>query len=98
MTESCTIKGIAIKDGKLVYSDVSTYDVTHFEVVAPVISLDGTKVVLTCATEGAKIFYTTDGSIPSQSHGKLYSNPISRSADLVIEAIAVTDNFRNSTV
>ena len=56
LTGNCTMKAIAIKDGKLFDSDVSTYDVTHFEVVAPVISLDGTKVVLTCATEGAKIF------------------------------------------
>ena len=98
LTGNCTIKAIAIKDGKLFDSEVYTYEVTHFEVVAPVISLDGTKVVLTCATEGAKIFYTTDGSIPSQSHGKLYSNPISWSADLVIEAIAVKDNYRSSNV
>ena len=98
LTENCTIKAIAIKDGKLFDSEVYTYEVTHFEVVAPVISLDGTKVVLTCATEGAKIFYTTDGSNPSQSHGKLYSNPISWSADLLIYAIAVKDNYRNSNV
>ena len=98
LTGNCNIKAIAIKDGKLFDSDVSTYDVTHFEVVSPVISLEGTKVVLTCATEGAKIYYTTDGSTPSQSHGKLYSNPISWSADLQIYAIAVKDNYRNSNV
>ena len=38
--------------------------------------LNPTNVALVCATPGASIYYTTDGSVPSTTNGALYVNPI----------------------
>lgn len=54
-----------------------------------------TAVTLTTATEGAKIFYTTDGSEPDLT-SKLYTGPILITADTTIRAIAVKAGMTNS--
>lgn len=56
-----------------------------------------TAVTLTTATEGAKIFYTTDGSEPDLT-SKLYTGPILITAETVIKAIAVKAGMTNSDV
>ena len=56
-----------------------------------------TAVTLTTATEGAKIFYTTDGSEPDLT-SKLYTGPILITAETVIRAIAVKAGMTNSDV
>lgn len=56
-----------------------------------------TAVTLTTATEGAKIFYTTDGSEPGLT-SKLYTGPILITAETVIKAIAVKAGMTNSDV
>lgn len=50
----------------------------------------GTKVTLSCATEGAVIFYTTDGSNPDMESSR-YSSKITISADKTIKAVAYKD-------
>ena len=50
----------------------------------------GTSVKITCATEGAKFYYTTDGSEPTSSSTE-YKNAISETAAVTIKAIAVKD-------
>ncbi len=45
-------------------------------------------VELTCDTEGAKIYYTTDGSVPSES-STLYTGPITISESTTLRAIAI---------
>lgn len=44
-------------------------------------------VEITCATEGAEIHYTTDGSTPTRD-SKLYSGPLTVMTDMVIKARA----------
>lgn len=54
----------------------------------PVISVSGATVTLTCATEGAKLYYTTDGTEPTAESAE-YSSPIKMTESATVRAIAV---------
>ena len=60
---------------------------------------DGSTVTLSCATAGADIYYTTDGSTPTES-SELYSSPIAldfgANNTFTIKAIAVASGFTDS--
>lgn len=59
----------------------------------------GTTVELASATEGAKIFYTTDGTTPDMNSAVYSSsNPITITAAVTIKAIAVAEGKDPSTV
>lgn len=55
-------------------------------------------VTLACATSGATIKFTTDGSTPSRSHGTTYSSAISVGSATTIKAIAYKDGMIDSAV
>ena len=57
-----------------------------------------TDVEILCATEGASIYYTTDGSVPSATNGTPYLSPIVITEMTVINAIAVKDGMADSEV
>lgn len=59
--------------------------------------LPGTVIQLFCATEGAKIFYTTDGSVPTTQSTE-YTAPITVNETQTVKAIAVKDGMENSEV
>lgn len=71
---------------------------------APVFSLAdgkyfGTQTVsITSETDGASIYYTTDGSTPSASNGTLYTAPISVETSVTLKAIAVKSGNNDSGV
>ncbi len=86
------------------------YDDTHgtvdpvLETVAtPVISpagglvTAGTAVEISCDTQGATIFYTVDGTLPS-SGSFVYEGPITVSNDMQIKAFAAKDGMTPSEV
>lgn len=54
-------------------------------------------VTLTCATQGATIYYTTDGSTPTTA-SSVYSSAISLNATTTIKAIAVKSGMNDSEV
>ncbi|MDR0597892.1 MAG: chitobiase/beta-hexosaminidase C-terminal domain-containing protein, partial [Treponema sp.] len=56
-----------------------------------------TPVILTTATEGAEIYYTTDGTPPDNTKTR-YTDPIVITADLVIKAIAAKQGLADSAV
>ncbi len=85
----------------------SNYSITCTEQVeAPVFGLaagtyyEGKTITLTCATEDATIYYTTDGSTPSNTNGTEYTAAISLNerAITTIKAIAVKAGMDNSEV
>ncbi|MCQ2591748.1 MAG: SUMF1/EgtB/PvdO family nonheme iron enzyme [Treponema sp.] len=57
----------------------------------------GTSVTITCATKGAKIYYTTDGTTPTTSSTE-YTAAISVTSAVTIKAIAVKDGMNDSAV
>ena len=57
----------------------------------------GTEVTITCATEGATIHYTTDGSTPDETSAT-YSGPITVNTSMTIKAMAVKTDMKNSSV
>ena len=73
-------------------------------VEAPVISPNGgaiyaeTEISIACATEGASIYYTIDGSEPSAENGTLYEAPFTLAEDATVKAIAVAEGMENSSV
>ena len=57
----------------------------------------GTAISLSCATDGATIYYTVDGSVPTIA-STVYTTPISITAAKTIKAIAVKTGSNNSAV
>lgn len=61
-------------------------------------------VTLSSATEGATIYYTTDGTEPDKTNGEIYTAPIAvtgtagESVDTTIKAIAVKERMQDSEV
>ena len=57
-----------------------------------------TNVQITCATEGAQIYYTTDGTTPATDNGTLYTGSIAISKTTVLRAAAFVTGYQSSDV
>jgi uncharacterized protein (TIGR02145 family) len=55
-------------------------------------------VTINSAPGGAIIYYTTDGSAPSLTHGTQYVGPVAVSVNQTLKAVAIKAGFSNSTV
>ena len=82
----------------------STQTAPKLTVAAPVFKPDGATsfrgtqmVEIYCATPGASIYYTTDGTTPT-STGTIYSGAISLTSTTTIKAIAVKADMNGSAV
>ena len=60
----------------------------------------GTEIILTCATEGAVIRYTLDGSIPDCMSGYVYTQPIVLfgQQQVTVTAVACAEGYNPSEV
>ncbi|MGN7382559.1 chitobiase/beta-hexosaminidase C-terminal domain-containing protein, partial [Paenibacillus sp. SAFN-117] len=105
VTEEMTLKAIAVKEGML-DSEVMEEQYTILQpgqVASPIASPSGgavpsgTKVTLSTTTEGATIYYTTDGSEPTSSSAE-YTTPIEVTEEMTIKAIAVKEGMLDSEV
>lgn len=111
--KDCEISGSTDKVGEQTVSvkyggQTVQFTVTVLERPAPTTTVEkplieiaefygGKRAILSCATEGADIYYTTDGSTPSASSQK-YTAPIEMTADTELNAIAVKSGMNNSAV
>ena len=106
-SSSVTIRAIAVAEGKAP-SAVAVFRYTRAgQVATPTFSqtageIDtGTAVAITSATANASIYYSTDGTTPTQdnlSSLSLYVAPISVTRAVTIKAIAVRDGMEASEV
>ena len=96
VTSPTTIKAIATHT-TLPSSEVATLEIT--QVAAPTIQNNGSNAIsITSATEGAAIYYTTDGTNPTTS-STAYTGPLTENVSgVTIKAIAVKENMIKSEV
>ena len=102
-----TIKAIAVADD-LESSDISTFNYGFAEqVAAPIASYAsgelemGTKVTFTSATEGATIYYRTDGkdiNLARKNELEIYKEPITINQATNFKVIAVKDKMQDSNI
>lgn len=104
ITETTTVKAIAIKNGASSEIVSATYTISNIETVAtPVIAPDAgnyndpQQITITCATDEAIIYYTTDGTDPT-AESTLYTEPFTLSASATVKAIAVKEGYNNSDI
>ena len=92
-TRKCSVCG---------YEDTVTDEGSKI-VATPIFSIEsgavnsGTEVTITCSTEGAKIYYTTDGTEPTAASTE-YTAAISVKEAVTLKAIAVKDGMNDSAV
>ena len=97
ITESTTLKAIAIKDG--VESDVASATYTMNRPEAPTFDVaEGTfasafTLHLATATDGATIYYTTDGTTPTSSNSAYTTGIDIPAASTTVKAVAVKNGL-----
>ncbi len=101
ITQAITIKAIAVAEG---YTDSQVASASYtIKVATPTFSVEagavdsGTSLTISCTTEGATIYYTTNGSEPTSS-STAYSEAISLTEAVTIKAIAVAEGCTDSDV
>lgn len=102
ITETTTLKAIAVKEGYF-NSDIATAEYIINKVKNPVFShIEGSynyffNVEITTETDGATIYYTTDGTDPTTT-SSVYSTPIPVTETTTLKAIAVKGEIKSYTV
>ena len=98
-----TIKAIAVKDGypessvaEAAYTIAEPCATPTFSVAAGAYST-AQSITISCATDGATIYYTTNGTVPTSSSTE-YTSAISLNSDKTIKAIAIKDGYANSAI
>lgn len=77
---------------------INAYYISHLSSCdAPIISCEDNTVTITCGTEGATIYYTTDGTDPT-SESTSYSQPFDITESCTIKAIAIAEGMPDSVV
>ena len=96
LTENCTIKAIAVKDNNV--SEIVEREIDIFKVQNPVITILESApytVTISSATADAKIYYTLDGTNPSDK-SVLYEGPFNLTDYCTVKAIGKKNNFYDS--
>jgi hypothetical protein len=105
ITPPVTLKAIAVKAGledsdvlEVRYTVIQPAAAPEADPPAGAVALN-TAVALTTATEGADIYYTTDGTNPDKTKAETkYTAPVTISAAATIKAIAVKEGWLDSAV
>ena len=106
LTEDVTVKALAVLGQYQSSAVTAAYTVAEPEVEpveAPVFNpaagavKKGTKVSIVCATEGAVIYYTVDGTEPTAESTE-YKNEIEITANVTVKAIAIKGEAKSEVV
>lgn len=92
-----TVKAIAVRNAESTTVAQQTYNTLSLE--KPVISISPAgAVTITCASAGATIRYTTDGTNPTSSSGTVYSGTFNVANLTTVKAIAYKAGYDDSEV
>ena len=94
-----TLQAIAFKTS-MVDSAVASQPYA-IQCVAPTITVTSTQplsLTIATTTPGATIRYTTDGSVPTETHGTVYSGPVLPTASGTLKALAYLSTMADSPV
>ena len=89
-----SIKEKTITETKIEYVDKTYCSAVTFTSEA---TADGVKVTMATTTEGAVIYYTTDGTLPTKESTE-YSKTVEFTKDATVKAIAIKEGIDNSPV
>lgn len=97
ITSATTVKAIATHAG---YQASTVAELAITQVATPSIQDNGSNAIsITCATDGATIYYTTDGSTPTTTSSAEYTGPLTENVSgVTIKAIAVKENMITSAM
>ena len=106
ISESTTVRAKAFKTDWFPSEEVvQTFTRVWYTNETPVISAESAtfdttsqEVAISCATEGATVYYTIDGSEPSAANGRVYKGPFNIYDSVTVKAIAVKDDWKDSAV
>lgn len=74
-----SIHGETLQLTPIAFEDAEVVETPAITPAASSLDIDTQSIEITCATEGAEIYYTTNGEDPDDSNGEYYSAPISLS-------------------
>ena len=107
LTATTTVKAMAVATGytnsAVVSATFTKSGTTKPTAATPTITPDGgtfsssVRVSLQTATEGATIYYTTNGSTPTTGSTR-YTGPFSLTATTTVKAMAVASGYKNSAM
>ncbi len=94
-----SVATVSIKEKTIIETKTEYVDKTYCSAVTFMSQAteDGVKVTMETSTEGAAIYYTTDGTIPTEKSTK-YSEPVEFTKDATVKVIAVKTGIENSPV
>jgi transcription elongation GreA/GreB family factor len=107
LTGSVVLKAIAVADGKAASESMQYIYTMADQVAAPFASIPsgvievGSRITLSSTTEGAVIYYTTNGEVPSVNNLRnsfVYEGPITVSRPVTIRMLAVKPGMNASIV
>jgi formylglycine-generating enzyme required for sulfatase activity/C1A family cysteine protease len=105
LSATATVKAIATKNGmtdsaiaSAAYTKMAQAATPTFNPVGNTSFATSQQITISCATSGATIKYTTDGSTPSTTVGTPYTAPFTLSATTTIKAIAFNTGMTDSVV
>ena len=108
--KSCEKSDVNVYHGIVnMFKAITLYDLDARQTATPKFSIESQPsenkfysesqyVELTCSDSNAEIYYTLDETIPSQSNGTLYTEPIEISTTTTIYAVAYADEYFKSEV
>lgn len=101
LTTDCIVRFIGLRDG---YNDseIGSFEFRRdsYTVMVPTLIYDavGHLMSISCATEGAEIRFTIDGSEPTATSGIVFTQPVAVKRNLTFKAIATRSDLFDSRV